>query len=147
MGEDSNGHCCDGFRASNRKCSGLCRTKFRVCLKHYQSRINVEDECTFGEVYTQILGNNNIFVRTTPIQFPLDFKWPGTFSLIIEALHDNGHNNSGKKYIFFFYKKIFHQKDFHSKKLFLYNQPGCKNLLLTRKRALGNDLSRTSRES
>jgi len=94
LGEDSNGHCCDGFRASNRKCSGLCRTKFRVCLKHYQSRINVEDECTFGEVYTQILGNNNIFVRTSPIQFPLDFKWPGTFSLIIEALHDNGHNNS-----------------------------------------------------
>ena len=117
MGEDSNGHCCDGFRASNRKCSGLCRTKFRVCLKHYQSRINVEDECTFGEVYTQILGNNNIFVRTTPIQFPLDFKWPGTFSLIIEALHDNGHNNSGKNYISVFFFLNISSKRFSFKKI------------------------------
>ena len=138
MGEDSNGHCCDGFRASNRKCSGLCRTKFRVCLKHYQSRINVEDECTFGEVYTQILGNNNIFVRTTPIQFPLDFKWPGTFSLIIEALHDNGHNNSGKKYISFFLKKNISLKRFSfKKKLFLYKPTRVQEFVINSKESPG----------
>ena len=96
LGKDSEGHCCEGFRASNGKCSGHCQTKFRVCLKHYQTTIDPTHECTFGEHVTPVLGANSIFVRSPVIQFPLDFKWPGTFSLIIEAWHETGNQTKGK---------------------------------------------------
>ena len=134
MGRDSSGHCCDGFRTSSGKCSGPCRTRFRVCLKHYQATIDPEQECTFGESTTPVMGNNVVNFET--IAFPLDFKWPvrtifyngifeivkrdsvcvpipvytecalisrfsslpffqGTFSLIIEAWHENN-KSSGR---------------------------------------------------
>ena len=98
MGKDFEGHCCSGYRTASGKCSGLCSTKFRVCLKHYQTTIDPLQECTFGEEVTPILGTNNVLVKSAPIQFPLDFKWPGTFSLIIEAWHENN-KSAGKIFV------------------------------------------------
>ena len=71
LNKDSQGHCCDGYRTSSGRCSGLCTTKFRVCLKHYQLDIDPSHECTFGEHVTAP-GEK----RGSIIQFPLDFKWP-----------------------------------------------------------------------
>lgn len=99
LGKDSNGHCCDGYRTHSGKCSGVCATKFRICLKHYQATIDPKHECTFGERVTPVLGNNNVFVRAQTITFPLDFKWPGTFSLIIEAWHENNKSSEGSALI------------------------------------------------
>ncbi|XP_040576398.1 uncharacterized protein [Lepeophtheirus salmonis] len=64
-------------------------TKFRVCLKHFQQRIDPNDECTFGEQFTPALRQRSGGELHRMISFPLDFKWPGTFSLIIEAYHQN----------------------------------------------------------
>ena len=89
LGKDSQGHCCDGYKTSSGKCSGACSTSFRVCLKHYQTTIDPIHECTFGEEVTPVLGDNNVYMTSSPIEFGLDFKWPGTFSLIIEAWHQN----------------------------------------------------------
>ena len=72
LNKDSQGHCCDGHRTTSGRCSGLCSTKFRVCLKHYQLNIDPSHECTFGEHVTAP-GEEK---RGTIIQFPLDFKWP-----------------------------------------------------------------------
>ncbi|XP_066998253.2 neurogenic locus protein delta isoform X2 [Anabrus simplex] len=96
-GKDSVGQCCSGERASSTGvCSGTCRTRFRVCLKHYQAKIDTTSPCTFGDVITPVLGGNNVHLLdstqdgfSNPIRFPFDFTWPGTFSLIVEALHDN----------------------------------------------------------
>lgn len=105
LGKDSQGHCCDGFRTSSGKCSGTCATKFRICLKHYQATIDPVHECTFGEEITPVLGSNSLLVnsRNPIIEFALDFKWPGTFSLIIEAWHENN-KTSGKN------KNVRHEK-------------------------------------
>ena len=81
------GQCCRGFaRSSTGRCSELCQTKFRVCLKHYQSHIDPNQQCTFGEQFTQV---NERLSAQDVIQFPLDFKWPRSFSLIIEAWHQD----------------------------------------------------------
>ena len=100
LGKDSNNRCCEGFRTSSGKCSNSCSTKFRVCLKHYQATIDPNHECTFGEEITPVLGLNSIqSSRDEPIEFALDFKWPGTFSLIIEAWHQSN-KTSGRKLFF-----------------------------------------------
>ena len=72
--KDANGHCCEGFRTSNGRCTGFCQTRFRVCLQHYQTNIDPSHECTFGETLTPVLGNNVANLDT--VRFPLDFKWP-----------------------------------------------------------------------
>ena len=100
LGKDSNNRCCEGFRTSSGKCSNSCSTKFRVCLKHYQATIDPNHECTFGEEITPVLGSNSIqSSRDEPIAFALDFKWPGTFSLIIEAWHQS--NKTSGRTLFF----------------------------------------------
>ena len=100
LGKDSNNRCCEGFRTSSGKCSNSCSTKFRVCLKHYQATIDPNHECTFGEEITPVLGSNSIqSSRDEPIEFALDFKWPGTFSLIIEAWHQS--NKTSGRTLFF----------------------------------------------
>jgi len=99
LGKDSNNRCCAGFRTSSGKCSESCSTKFRVCLKHYQATIDPAHECTFGEEITPVLGSNSIFMSEAPIEFALDFKWPGTFSLIIEAWHQNNKSTAGNDLI------------------------------------------------
>ncbi|XP_001360022.4 neurogenic locus protein delta [Drosophila persimilis] len=102
-GRDNEGRCCSGETdAATGKCLGTCKTRFRVCLKHYQATIDTTSQCTYGDVVTPILGENSVNLTdvqrfqnkgfSNPIQFPFQFSWPGTFSLIVEAWHDT--NNS-----------------------------------------------------
>uniref|UniRef100_A0A6A7FS19 Delta-like protein n=1 Tax=Hirondellea gigas TaxID=1518452 RepID=A0A6A7FS19_9CRUS len=97
-GHDDTGQCCSGYRDSSGQCSGQCMTKFRVCLKVYQEVIDYRAPCTFGEVFTPVLGNNEIDFSSVggfsnPVQFSLD-AWQNTFSLIIEAWHDDNGTSS-----------------------------------------------------
>jgi len=85
---DINGNCCEGLK-SNGYCAGRCNTKFRICLKHFQNQVDYNQDCTFGEEITPVLGSNNITINRAPIKFDINFKWPGTFSLIIEAYHES----------------------------------------------------------
>ncbi|XP_036982060.2 delta-like protein 1 [Artibeus jamaicensis] len=88
-----NSNCCRGG-AGPPPCA--CRTFFRVCLKHYQASVSPEPPCTYGSAVTPVLGVDSFSLPegagadpafSNPIRFPLGFTWPGTFSLIIEALH------------------------------------------------------------
>ncbi|KAA8595516.1 hypothetical protein FQN60_010807 [Etheostoma spectabile] len=95
-GIPGNSNCCPGGSAhpqgQHQQCE--CKTFFRVCLKHYQANVSPEPPCTYGGAVTPVLGSNSFQVPetnaesfTNPIRFPFGFTWPGTFSLIIEALH------------------------------------------------------------
>lgn len=98
-GRDAKGECCSGTsNPGSPICSGMCKTYFRVCLKHYQASIDFNSPCTFGNFVTPVLGNNTLKITDTdtdtadfsnPIRFPFDFSWPGTFSLIVEAWHES----------------------------------------------------------
>ncbi|KAK2489213.1 hypothetical protein MC885_012569 [Smutsia gigantea] len=87
-----NRSCCRG--GAGPPCA--CRTFFRVCLKHYQASVSPEPPCTYGSAVTPVLGIDSFSLPegagtdpafSNPIRFPFGFTWPGTFSLIIEALH------------------------------------------------------------
>uniref|UniRef100_A0A3Q3WQC1 Delta-like protein n=1 Tax=Mola mola TaxID=94237 RepID=A0A3Q3WQC1_MOLML len=95
-GVSGNVNCCPGGAAhphgSHQQCE--CQTFFRVCLKHYQANVSPDPPCTYGGAVTPVLGSNSFQVPetnaesfTNPIRFSFGFTWPGTFSLIIEALH------------------------------------------------------------
>uniref|UniRef100_A0A665UC67 Delta-like protein n=1 Tax=Echeneis naucrates TaxID=173247 RepID=A0A665UC67_ECHNA len=94
-GETGNANCCPGGSAhpqGQQQCE--CKTFFRICLKHYQANVSPEPPCTYGGAVTPVLGSNSFQVPetnadsfTNPVRFPFGFTWPGTFSLIIEALH------------------------------------------------------------
>ncbi|XP_062851096.1 delta-like protein D [Trichomycterus rosablanca] len=93
-GVTGNGNCCKGESASGiQQCE--CKTFFRICLKHYQTNVSPDPPCTYGGAVTPVVGSNSFQVPdsvsdstfTNPIRFPFGFTWPGTFSLIIEALH------------------------------------------------------------
>lgn len=86
-GRDSEGHCCSGQSdAASGKCIGGCKTRFRVCLKHYQAKIDTTSQCTYGDVVTPILGENSVNLTDSaslqnkeflnPIQFAFNFAWP-----------------------------------------------------------------------
>lgn len=84
FGRDADGTCCRGVKTSTGMCSGTCRTRFRVCLKHYQTTIDPNPPCTYGEVLTPVLGNNSVRLEPTndpetgfanPIVFSFDFSW------------------------------------------------------------------------
>lgn len=79
MQKNAEGQCCEGFETASGLCTGSCVTKFRVCLKHYQARIDLSSSsvCTFGESFTPVLSNN--IANFDVISFPLDFKWPVSF--------------------------------------------------------------------
>ncbi|XP_076044325.1 neurogenic locus protein delta [Oratosquilla oratoria] len=99
-GKDSQGHCCSGYKNKNGKCSGNCATKFRVCLNVYQAEIDLSSPCAFGEATTPVLGHNRVDFETVegftnPIMFDMP-SWQGTFSLIIEAWHEE--NNGTESY-------------------------------------------------
>ncbi|XP_076635331.1 neurogenic locus protein delta [Colletes latitarsis] len=95
-GKDNLGKCCSGSTSKTGECSGVCKTRFRVCLKQYQVKIDTTTPCTYGDVVTPVLGENIVNLSpnvampsfTNPIRFPFEFTWPGTFSLIVEAYHD-----------------------------------------------------------
>uniref|UniRef100_A0A8C6V546 Delta-like protein n=1 Tax=Neogobius melanostomus TaxID=47308 RepID=A0A8C6V546_9GOBI len=93
-GVPGNANCCPGGvqTQSHHQCE--CKTFFRICLKHYQANVSPEPPCTYGGAVTPVLGSNSFQVPetnadsfTNPIHFNFGFTWPGTFSLIIEALH------------------------------------------------------------
>ncbi|XP_068135638.1 delta-like protein 1 isoform X1 [Hyperolius riggenbachi] len=96
-GPVGNINCCRGGMSGSQglqQCE--CKTFFRICLKHYQSSVSPEPPCTYGSAVTPVLGSNSFTVPDTvssdlsffnPIRFPFGFTWPGTFSLIIEAIH------------------------------------------------------------
>uniref|UniRef100_A0A3P8WDT2 Delta-like protein n=1 Tax=Cynoglossus semilaevis TaxID=244447 RepID=A0A3P8WDT2_CYNSE len=79
----------DSFASSRGICrssSQSCQIFFRVCLKHSQDVINPEPPCTYGTELTDIMdADANTISQSAPIKVPFLFKWPGTFSLIIEA--------------------------------------------------------------
>nr|CAD7428651.1 unnamed protein product [Timema monikensis] len=81
-GKDSVGQCCSGEPPApgSGLCSGPCRTRFRVCLKHYQAQIDTTSPCTFGDVMTPVLGENSVHLTGDSfdnlIRFPFDFTWP-----------------------------------------------------------------------
>uniref|UniRef100_H2SRL2 Delta-like protein n=1 Tax=Takifugu rubripes TaxID=31033 RepID=H2SRL2_TAKRU len=92
-GVNGNVNCCPGGAAHpHQHCE--CKTFFRICLKHYQANVSPEPPCTYGGAVTPVLGSNSFQVPetnadsfTNPVRFQFGFTWPGTFSLIIEALH------------------------------------------------------------
>ncbi|CAK9301605.1 unnamed protein product [Gordionus sp. m RMFG-2023] len=50
--------------------------------------------CTFGSFMTPILGGNSFHGHDHIYALPFSFSWPGTFSLIIEAWHNNSLQNN-----------------------------------------------------
>ena len=105
LGRDVKGHCCDGFKASpsssnggaGGRCSEACRTQFRVCLKHYQTSIDLSGACTYGDFSTPVLGENSLdftaanssssFVKASnasgyTVRLPFEFSWPVSLSLV-----------------------------------------------------------------
>lgn len=98
---DADGRCCSGARvvpsssgAATTVCPGVCRTFFRVCLKHYQAIVDPNPPCTYGNTITPVLGNNTLHFKdtipsdnnnnntnstngfTNPLRFPFNFSWP-----------------------------------------------------------------------
>uniref|UniRef100_A0A3Q0QUQ2 Delta-like protein n=1 Tax=Amphilophus citrinellus TaxID=61819 RepID=A0A3Q0QUQ2_AMPCI len=92
----------DSFTSSRGICpsqSEDCLIFFRVCLKHSQLTINPEPPCTYGTALTEVFGaDSNSISESAPIRVPFPFKWPSTFSLIIEAWHAEspGRESTGK---------------------------------------------------
>ncbi|XP_041352374.1 delta-like protein 1 [Gigantopelta aegis] len=90
------GNCCNGIRTGGT-CSSTCHTFFRICLAHYMEKIGSNPDCTYNSHTTPVVGNNTIdFTQKdylpvdyqNPIRLQFTFKWPRTFSIIIEAWHD-----------------------------------------------------------
>ncbi|XP_060928675.1 delta-like protein C [Limanda limanda] len=74
--------------------SRSCQIFFRVCLKHAQEVIDPEPPCTYGSALTHVLESDSSSISgSAPVRVPFLFKWPGTFSLIIEAW--NAEESSG----------------------------------------------------
>lgn len=99
-GRDINGICCSGTMDVNGKCSGVCKTRFRVCLKEYQTQIDPKSVCNFGDVVTPILGENNInFTNiapkyrlesfSNPIKLPFTWTWPVSIFYRFVIIHTN----------------------------------------------------------
>uniref|UniRef100_A0A8C7G2Z0 Delta-like protein n=1 Tax=Oncorhynchus kisutch TaxID=8019 RepID=A0A8C7G2Z0_ONCKI len=94
-GVQGNMNCCKGGLTSVYQQQCECKTFFRICLKHYQPNASPEPPCNYGGAITPVLGSNSFQIPeamsdssfTNPIRINFGFTWPGTFSLIIEALH------------------------------------------------------------
>ncbi|XP_031160210.2 delta-like protein C [Sander lucioperca] len=79
----------NSFTSSRGVCSSPsrdCQVFFRVCLKHAQEVINPEPPCTYGTALTEVFGADSSSISgSAPVRVPVQFKWPETFSLIVEA--------------------------------------------------------------
>uniref|UniRef100_A0A3Q2QM29 DeltaC n=1 Tax=Fundulus heteroclitus TaxID=8078 RepID=A0A3Q2QM29_FUNHE len=63
-----------------------CRIFFRMCLKHSQNVIDPEPPCTYGNASTEALSADPSSIsESAPMKVNVSFKWPGSFSLILEA--------------------------------------------------------------
>ncbi|CAL8354113.1 unnamed protein product [Lota lota] len=79
----------DSFTTAHSACaSGAqdCQVFFRACLKHALKVIGPEPPCTYGVGTTEVFRADPSSVSASaPIRVPFHFKWPGSFSLILEA--------------------------------------------------------------
>jgi len=89
LGLDSEGNCCESSPKpshqldSSQGCSEKCRTSFRICLKHYQVKIDVDNsDCTFGQYITPVLVSDNLKLSDS-IKFNFNFSWPVSFVYIL----------------------------------------------------------------
>ncbi|KAM3595308.1 uncharacterized protein V6R79_021462 [Siganus canaliculatus] len=75
-----------GLLANGLSCSVTgCRTYFKVCLKNFQTVVSPGD-CIFGKAVTPVLGTDSFSMQQDArLRLPLNFTWPGAFSLVIEA--------------------------------------------------------------
>lgn len=94
LSRDQDGNCCSNSSVSSSSsslssssssdyysaCSGPCNVYFRVCLKHYQNKIDTDTPCTFGEVTTQVLGEDSISNPGYIIPIPFNFSWTVSLS-------------------------------------------------------------------
>ncbi|XP_032446657.1 delta-like protein C isoform X1 [Xiphophorus hellerii] len=63
-----------------------CRIFFRMCLKHSQSVISPEPPCTYGNASSAALpADPGSISGSAPMKVNVSFKWPGSFSLILEV--------------------------------------------------------------
>ena len=81
LGLDAEGNCCEKSPKPSpldisQRCSEKCRTFFRICLKHYQVKIDVDNShCTFGQYITPVLISDNLKLSDS-IKFDFNFSWP-----------------------------------------------------------------------
>ncbi|CAL8350124.1 unnamed protein product [Arctogadus glacialis] len=79
----------ESFSTVHTACSSdvkECQVFFRACLKHELTVIGPEPPCTYGMGLTDVLRVDPSSVSaSTLIRVPFRFKWPGSFSLILEA--------------------------------------------------------------
>ncbi|CAG7828887.1 unnamed protein product [Allacma fusca] len=61
------------------------KIKFRICVKHYQVSVDPEPPCYIGETVTNEAYDGNQIQLGSIFSYEFNFRWPGTFSLIIEA--------------------------------------------------------------
>ncbi|KAJ3590275.1 hypothetical protein NHX12_008229 [Muraenolepis orangiensis] len=65
---------------------GGCRVFFSACLKHPQEVVGPAPQCTYGAGRTDVFRvDAGSVAASAPIRVPFHFKWPGSFSLILEA--------------------------------------------------------------
>ncbi|XP_067336556.1 delta-like protein 4 [Channa argus] len=80
-----------GLLSNGLSCSMTgCSTYFTVCLKNFQAVVSRGD-CIFGKVTTPVLGTDSFSIpQNARLRLPLNYTWPGAFSLVIEAWHSPG---------------------------------------------------------
>ncbi|CAG5106922.1 Similar to Jag1: Protein jagged-1 (Rattus norvegicus) [Cotesia congregata] len=75
------GRCCGGGRDSGGRggfppCSQTCTTAFWLCLKEYQSNVTAIGSCSFGNVSSQVLGQNTFtLIEPVTLQLHFTFRW------------------------------------------------------------------------
>ncbi|KAH9375942.1 hypothetical protein HPB48_012582 [Haemaphysalis longicornis] len=68
------GGCC------GQRCPGRCNTYFRLCLKEYQSQVDLSGACTFGNLTSPLIGGSSFSLQTHPdrqllLRLPFHFRW------------------------------------------------------------------------
>nr|KAG5699751.1 hypothetical protein BaRGS_014167 [Batillaria attramentaria] len=99
--ERSNKHIAPGLRNAQSLVAAVTgEHRFRTVAPVAAIATDPNPKCTFADYTTQVVAENSanfsstaahsdLAVLQNPLRFPIDeFKWPGDFSLIIEAWHD-----------------------------------------------------------
>lgn len=82
LGQVADGSCCGGAARADATvpCPSQCNTRFRVCLKEYQSNVTSSGSCSFGNSSSPVLGGNS-FTLADPdrasgnLVLPFSFRW------------------------------------------------------------------------
>lgn len=107
LGQVADGSCCsDGRRVdSSAPCPYQCNTRFRVCLKEYQSNVTSSGYCSFGNSSSPVLGGNS-FTLTDPdrasgsIVLPFSFRWTVSLNLLMIRLLLEVNRNYCRRYLY-----------------------------------------------